>query len=453
MLTMPKRHYFGTDGIRGYVGKAPITPDFLVRLGFAVGKVLSASPSFSPSDNEVIISKDTRRSGYMVESALEAGLSAAGVNVLLCGPLPTSAVSYLTPALRLSAGIVISASHNPHYDNGVKFFAADGRKLADNTEAAIESVLAEKTPIQFNGEPGRARRLQAAAERYIEFCKRAFPASLNLRGLRIVVDSANGAAYHVAPALFHELGAHVISIGDQPDGTNINVNCGALAPDTAIQTVRRENADIGVVLDGDADRLQLIDNTGKLWDGDALLYLVAQSAAKRGKPLAGIVGTILSNLALERNLQALNVPFYRADVGDRYVDAALAERGWTVGGEPSGHILLRQFHQTGDGLIAALQALRVMRENDAPLSVLLKDFHPLPQETRNIAVKNHRQILHSPVLATEIKDINQTLGDNMRLIVRPSGTEPKLRIMVEGEDRQKMLMVINRLEGVLNKIA
>ncbi len=443
---MSNRRYFGTDGVRGYVGQAPMTPDFLVRLGYATGKVLAEDKA-----REVLISKDTRLSGYMVESALEAGLAAAGVNVLLSGPLPTSAVSYLTPALRLSAGIVISASHNPHYDNGVKLFGGDGKKLPDAVEQRIEQELDNCTTIQFQGEPGRARRLDGGAERYIEFCKRAFPSTMNLRGLRVVVDCANGAAYHVAPPVFHELGAEVFAIGAQPDGMNINVECGALAPRAAIEAVAQHQADIAIILDGDADRILLADEKGRLHDGDALLYLIAQESQRTNTPLAGIVGTELSNLALEQNLQRLNLPFYRAAVGDRYVLEAMNERGWQVGGEPSGHIILRQFHHTGDGIIAALQALAAMRENQQPLSQLLANYQQVPQQSRNVAVAGHKEILKRPPIAAALTTIQKTLPQNMRLIVRPSGTEALVRIMVEGHEEEKIEQVMTQVEQIILK--
>lgn len=442
---MSERRYFGTDGIRGRVGVAPLTPDFLVRLGFAAGKALAAGRA----SGEVLIGKDTRRSGYMVESALEAGLSAAGADVLLSGPLPTSAVSYLTPALRLSAGIVISASHNPHHDNGVKFFGAAGGKLPLADEAKIEALLRGDSAIAFDGEPGRARRLDAAAERYIEFCKRAFPPFMDLRGLRLVVDCANGAAYHVAPAVFHELGADVVAVGDKPDGVNINVGCGTLSPELAQQTAKQEGADAAIVLDGDADRLLLIDETGRLRDGDALLYLMARRAVRRGEPPPGVVGTVLSNLSLERQLAGMNIQFCRAAVGDRYVNEALSARGWRMGGEPSGHIILRDFHHTGDGIIAALQALRAMREEDAPLSSLFGDYAPLPQETRNIRISNHRTALERPAAAAALAAARAELGDGARLIARPSGTEEVVRIMAEGEDRDKLHTALNHIEHCL----
>lgn len=434
-----QRKFFGTDGIRGRVGEKPLTPDFLVRLGFAAGKMLGAG--------EVLVGKDTRRSCYMVESALEAGLSAAGADVLLSGPLPTSAVSYLTPALRLSAGIVISASHNPHTDNGVKFFDSRGGKLSDADEAKIERLLQNARDINFAGQPGRARHLKTAgADRYIEFCKRAFPITMNLRGLRLVADCANGAAYRIAPPVFHELGADVFAIGDKPDGENINVKCGALAPQAAQAEVLRAGADAGIVLDGDADRVLLVDEKGKLHNGDALLYLIARRARSRGKPLAGVVGTILSNLALEKSLAKMQTKFFRAEVGDRYVNEAMRERGWRAGGEASGHIILRDFHQTGDGIIAALQALRAMVEEGAPLSELFAEYAPLPQAAVNVAVKNKTAALQNAKVKKALKEARRELGGDARLIARPSGTENLIRLMAEGEDEKLLRAALARVK-------
>lgn len=441
---MGKRKYFGTDGVRGEVGTAPITPDFLVRLGYAAGQVLAQE-----APREVLISKDTRLSGYMVESALEAGLAAAGVNVLLSGPLPTSAVSYLTPALRLSAGVVISASHNPHHDNGVKFFGRDGKKLPDAVERRIEEAHGKCAVINFAGDPGRAQRLDSGAERYIEFCKRAFPAAMNLRGVRVVVDCANGAAYHVAPPVFHELGAEVFAIGNKPDGKNINVRCGAQVPRAAVAAVRAHKADIGIVLDGDADRVLLVDERGTLHDGDALLYLIAREQRRRGKKLPGVVGTILSNLALEHSLAEMGVEFYRAAVGDRYVNEAMEARSWPVGGEPSGHIVLRKHHHTGDGIIAGLQALCAMCATGEPLSQLLAGYRKFPQKSRNLAVSGHRNLLGKPHIKKALAAVQQEMVGDLRLVVRASGTEALIRVMVEGQDLTAMETVLARVEEIL----
>ena len=425
------RQLFGTDGVRGRVGVPPLTPDVLVRLGFAAGRVLTGGVTVP----QVLIGKDTRRSGYMVESALEAGFAAAGVDVLLSGPLPTSAVSYLTQTLRLSAGVVISASHNPHDDNGVKFFGADGRKLPDAVESEIEKNMIAAA-IRFDGEPGRARRLDDAAGRYVEFCKRAFPSQKSLRGLRVLVDCAHGAAYHVAPPVFHELGAEVKAVGDVPDGLNINVNCGVMAPSMAAAETVKCGTDVGVILDGDADRVFLADEKGKIHNGDALLYLIARVEKLRGRPPPGIVGTSMSNLALEKSLLAMGVDFVRTDVGDRYVLQMLDKRGWNIGGEPSGHIILRRLHSTGDGIIAALQVLAVMCETGQPLSALLADFCPYPQCLSNLNVINRHRVLTDAGVQKTLADLQAHLHGHGRIVVRPSGTEELIRVMVEAEDER-----------------
>lgn len=422
------RNYFGTDGVRGRVGEEPMTPDFLVRFGFAIGQIFGKQ-----GKNEILIGKDTRLSGYMVESALEAGLSASGVNVLLSGPIPTSAVSYLTQALRLSAGIVISASHNPYFDNGVKIFNHDGRKISDEIERSIENAM-NSTKILFNYNTGRANRLETAADRYIEFCKRTFPTSLNLRGRRVVVDCAHGSAYYVAPELIHELGADVIAIGDKPDGLNINVESGVMAPDNAINKVIETQSDIGIVLDGDADRLYVIDEKGVCHTGDAIIYLITKSLLDRNKAVRGVVGTLLSNMALEQSIKNMGVNFYRANVGDRHVFQSMLEHGYPIGGETSGHIIMHKFHQTGDGLIAALQVLRAVMEQEKPLSELLADFKLIPQTIKNIAVEKPEEVLKEPQVKKVIQDIEHSMPANMRFIVRASGTEDKIRLMVEGDD-------------------
>ncbi|MGI9305893.1 MAG: phosphoglucosamine mutase, partial [Gammaproteobacteria bacterium] len=419
-----------TDGVRGRVGAPPMTPDVLVRLGFAAGRVLGAAQD-SP---QVLISKDTRLSGYMAESALEAGFAAAGADVLLSGPLPTSAVSYLTQTLRLSAGVVISASHNPHNDNGVKFFGADGQKISGKIEAQIEARMASRDSLSFTGNPGRARRLDAAADRYIEFCKRAFPPRKTLRGMRILADCANGAAYHVAPPVLHELGAEVVPFADAPDGMNINVNCGVMHPRPAARAAKACGADAAVILDGDADRVFMADETGKIHDGDALLYLLANDLRRRGCAPAGVAGTLMSNLALERALQKMRIPFFRADVGDRHVLRALEERGWGLGGEPSGHLVLRDLHCTGDGIIAALQALAAMCETQKPLSELLAGYAPFPQCQKNVRVQNRAQALESPAARRAAAAAKKYLGKRGRIVVRPSGTENLIRVMAEAED-------------------
>lgn len=442
---------FGTDGIRGIVGRPPITPDVLVKLGFVTGQVLAARAdkgNAAAAVPTVLIAKDTRQSGYMMESAFEAGLSAAGVDVLLTGPLPTSAVSYLTVALRLSAGIVISASHNPYTDNGIKFFAHDGYKFPDAIEQQIQTRYDSCGSINFGGTTGKAKRLDDAAARYIEFCKRAYPSHLNLRGVRLVVDCANGAAYHVAPHVFHELGADVLAMGDAPDGMNINVACGALAPAAAVAKQKETAADCAVILDGDADRVLLVDEQGTLHNGDAILYLLAKhrrAATSRDEAgSAGIVGTILSNLALEEALRDLGVDFYRANVGDRYVLAEMLARGWRLGGEPSGHIVLRDFHNTGDGIIAALAVLAMAQTTGKPLSELLRGFAIYPQATKNLAVDNARAavaVAQEQIVAAQ----KEWAKKSVRIVVRPSGTEPLVRLMAEAKDPAQAAAAITAL--------
>lgn len=441
------KNYFGTDGVRGRVGEPPITPDFLVRLGFVAGRVLlkNGTPS-------VLIGKDTRRSGYMVESALESGFSAAGAEVLLSGPLPSAAVSYMTKTLRLSAGVVISASHNPHYDNGVKFFGPDGNKLPDETETAIERQLQYSDSLSFNGEPGGALRLEDVAGRYIEFCKRAFPARLNLQGMRLLVDCANGAAYHIAPKVFHELGANVTVIGDKPNGLNINVGCGVSEPAAAAAALRECRADVGVVLDGDADRVMMIDEKGDQINGDALLFIIANDMQRRQKSPLGVVGTIMSNGALVHALDRRGIAFHRAEVGDRHVNDFLQKLSWPLGGEPSGHIVLPELHNTGDGIISSLRVLATMRETGKSLSDLTVDYIPYPQVCRNIAVTGKRQVMENDALQDALKEARNDLGEHGRVIVRPSGTEPLIRVMAEGEDELCVRAAAEMIESTLKRI-
>ena len=419
---------FGTDGVRGRVGEPPMTPDVLVRLGFAAGRVLCAAHQ-SP---QVLISKDTRLSGYMLESALEAGLAASGTDVLLSGPLPTAAVSYLTQTLRLSAGVVISASHNPYNDNGVKFFGADGQKLSDDLEAQIEAGMDAPTTLRFSGNPGRARRLDAAADRYIEFCKRAFPPTMSLRGMRLLVDCANGAAYHVAPPVLHELGADVTEFAAQPDGLNINVKCGVMFPRPAVMAAQKCGAHAAIILDGDADRVFMSDENGKIYDGDALLYLLAHDMHRRGQTPAGVVGTHMSNGALAHAVEEMGAEFYRAEVGDRHVLQALSARQWLLGGEPSGHLVLRDLHCTGDGIIAALQVLAIMAARKQPLSALMAAFRPLPQHHKSVQVGNRAKILRDTAVISAIATARDKLKDG-RIVVRASGTEKLIRIMAESK--------------------
>ena len=432
-----KRKYFGTDGVRGKVGVSPIAPDFVMRLGYAAGKVLAARNPGSERPG-VLIGKDTRISGYMLESALEAGLSAAGIDVLLVGPMPTPAVAYLTRALRLTAGIVISASHNPYDDNGIKFFSGAGTKLPDETENEIEQQLAQPLACLSSSALGKARRIDDAAGRYIEFCKSAFPNQLDLRGMRIVLDCAHGAAYHIAPHVFHELGADVITIGTDPDGFNINDGVGTTHPRALQQAVKRNNADLGVALDGDGDRVLMVDGAGALHDGDELLYVIARHQQQRGELKGGLVGTQMTNLGLEHALDALRIPFARARVGDRYILEVLHERGWRLGGENSGHIVCLERHTTGDGIISALQVLRALRESGATLDEAVAGVTLYPQVlvnvqlTRRFDFKNHRAVKEVVARA------EQDLGASGRVLLRASGTEPVIRVMVEGKQHARV---------------
>lgn len=405
-----------------------------MRLGYAAGKALFDRRGVPAGERPaVLIGKDTRLSGYMLESALEAGFSAAGVDVCLVGPLPTPAVAYLTRALRLQAGIVISASHNPYYDNGIKFFSARGTKLPDDVELAIEAGIDEPMSCVAPAELGRAKRIDDAPGRYIEFCKSTFPNDLDLRGLKIVVDCAHGAAYHIAPAVFHELGAEVVSIGAQPNGRNINDGVGATAPKALREAVLANRADLGVALDGDADRLQMVDADGNLYDGDQLLYAIVRSRAKLG-PVSGVVGTLMTNLALERALGELGIPFARAAVGDRYVVEMLAEKGWLYGGENSGHILALDRHTTGDGVVAALQVLAALREAGGTLGQLLGGLVLYPQKLINVPLTRGFPWRDDPGIAAALAAVEARLGAAGRVLLRASGTEPLLRVMVEGED-------------------
>jgi len=425
------RRWFGTDGIRGAVGTAPMTPDFVMRLGHAFGLELQReSRGGRPA---VLIGKDTRISGYLLESALEAGLSSAGVDSHLVGPLPTPGVAYLTRALRLSAGIVISASHNPYPDNGIKFFSAHGEKLPDDLEARIEARLEEPLACRPASELGRAFRVADAAGRYIEFCKGTFPAELDLRGLKLVVDCANGAAYHIAPNVFHELGAEVVPLFDAPDGLNINADCGATHPQALAAAVRDHGADAGIALDGDADRLIMVDASGRVVDGDQLLYAIVRHRHAT-TPVVGVAGTLMSNLGLEQALGRLGIPLGRAAVGDRYVMEMLRERGWLFGGESSGHIICLDRHSTGDGLVSALQVLAAMIAAQRPLADLLRDIPMCPQVLRNVRLQpGFDWRTHAP-LQDAMRAAESSLAGRGRLLVRPSGTEPLLRVMVEADD-------------------
>ncbi|MDX9989104.1 phosphoglucosamine mutase [Thiothrix unzii] len=423
------RKYFGTDGIRGKIGCYPMTPDFVLKLGWAAGKVLASN-----GHPLVLIGKDTRISGYMLESALQAGLVAAGVNIRLLGPMPTPAVAYLTRAFRASAGIVISASHNPYDDNGVKFFSGDGTKLPDEVEEEIERWLDMDFKTVSSDELGKVERAKDAAGRYIEFCKRALPNTVSLKGLRMVVDCANGATYHVAPDVFKELGAEVIAIGNTPDGININEACGATHVDGLCDAVLRYRADLGIALDGDGDRLIMVDQHGDTVDGDEILAIIAHHRHAEGKLQGGVVGTLMSNLGLEKSIQALGVPFYRAKVGDRYVIEQMTQHDCDLGGESSGHIIVRNFITTGDGIIAALQVLRAMRMTGKSLRDLKSVMTKYPQTLINVPTKHKINLNESVAIQDAVRQVEQQLGSRGRVLLRASGTEPLIRVMVEGED-------------------
>lgn len=447
------RKYFGTDGVRGRVGEAPITPDFVMRLGYAAGRVLLGEcPMPAGERPQVLIGKDTRLSGYMLESALEAGFSAAGVDVCLVGPLPTPAVAYLTRALRLQAGIVISASHNPYYDNGIKFFSAQGAKLPDDVERAIEAGIDQPIACVSAADLGRVRRIEDARGRYIEFCKGTFPNDLDLRGLKIVVDCAHGAAYHTAPSVFHELGAEVVSIGVQPNGLNINDGVGATAPRALAQAVVANGADLGVALDGDADRIQMVDAQGNLYDGDQLLYAIVRSRA-RTAPVKGVAGTLMSNLALEHALAKMGVAFGRAAVGDRYVVEMLNERGWLYGGENSGHILALDRHTTGDGTVAALQVLAALREAGGDLQALLGGLILYPQKLINVPMSKGFAWKSDARIVAGLAAVEGRMNGRGRVLLRASGTEPLLRVMVEGEDATEVAAMAEQLAAVVREAA
>ncbi|AXK38375.1 phosphoglucosamine mutase [Crenobacter cavernae] len=423
------RKYFGTDGVRGEVGKSPITPEFVLRLGYAAGRVLVDRERHAHPT--VLIGKDTRISGYMLEAALQAGFTAAGVNVLLTGPLPTPGIAYLTRALRLSAGVMISASHNPYQDNGIKFFAEGGKKLDDAVELDIEAMLEQPLTTLSSRELGRARRIEGAAERYIEFCKSTFPNERDLKGLKLVIDCANGATYHIAPKVFHELGAEVITIGGEPNGFNINEKVGATYPKTLQAAVLQHEADYGIALDGDGDRLIMVDSRGQAYDGDMLIYTIAKARAAKGELEGGVVGTVMTNLAMELALEARGIGFGRAKVGDRYVLEMLHASGWEVGGEASGHVLCLDKHSTGDGIISALQVLKSLAELDMTLADIGRDWQPFPQTLINVRLNGQDWKAAS---AAPLAEAEAALAGRGRVVLRPSGTEPVVRVMVEADE-------------------
>ncbi len=435
------RTYFGTDGIRGTVGQSPITADFMLRLGHAIGHVLGRSVR-AP---RVLIGKDTRISGYMIESALEAGFVSAGVDVLLSGPLPTPGVAYLTRALRLDLGVVISASHNPYQDNGVKFFSARGEKLPDDWEAEVEAALLQPALWVDSASLGKARRIDDASGRYIEFCKSTFGSELSLRGMDLVVDAAHGAAYQVAPDVFHELGATVTSIGCRPNGVNINDGVGATAPASLIEAVKARGADYGIALDGDADRLQLVDRQGRLYNGDELLYVLAMDRLASGETVPGVVGTLMTNMAIEQALGRQQVELVRARVGDRYVLEELVRRRWHLGGEGSGHLIALDRHTTGDGIVSALQVLQAVRRRERSLADLLEGVALFPQVLVNVHLPAEEAWQNNRRLQAEQREVEAALSGRGRVLIRPSGTEPVLRVMVEAQDQALAQDAANKL--------
>ncbi len=439
------RRYFGTDGIRGTVGQAPITPDFVLRLAHAVGRVLKQSEA-RPT---VLIGKDTRISGYMLESALESGFNSAGVDVVLLGPLPTPGVAYLTRAQRASLGVVISASHNAYPDNGIKFFSAQGTKLSDAWEATVESVVDEPPVWVDSAALGKARRLDDAAGRYIEFCKSTFATDLTLKGMKLVVDAAHGAAYQIAPKVFHELGAEVIAIGCAPDGLNINHEVGATHPQALIDAVKFHKADFGIALDGDADRLLMVDASGRLYNGDELLYLMVDDRLGRDENVPGVVGTLMTNMAVELALKARGVPFVRAKVGDRYVLEELTRHHWLLGGEGSGHLLALDKHTTGDGLISALQVLQTCVRSDKTMAQLLSSVTLFPQTLINVRLQPGQDWQSNAALKQAIAAVEQELGQTGRVLIRASGTEPLVRVMVEARDASQAQACAQRMAQTL----
>jgi phosphoglucosamine mutase len=445
---MSDRKYFGTDGIRGRVGENLINPEFVMKLGWAAGKVLAGRGT-----NKVLIGKDTRISGYMLESALEAGLSAAGINIGLLGPMPTPAIAYLTKTFRSEAGIVISASHNPYYDNGIKFFSADGMKLEDDIEIAIESQMDKPMECVASEKLGKVVRIADAAGRYIEFCKGNFPSALSLKGLKIVVDCANGATYHIAPNVLSELGAEVIEIGTQPDGLNINRKVGATSMKAITESVIKNKADLGFALDGDGDRLMLVDHKGNVIDGDQIVYIIARDALRSGRLQGGVVGTVMSNLGLEVALDGLGVPFARSKVGDRYVMELLKKKGWTIGGEGSGHVLNLSAASTGDGIVAGLQVLAAMLSANVTLNELSREMTKYPQTLINVRFSEGTKPLEDKCVKQAVIAAEKTLGNSGRVLLRKSGTEPLVRVMVEANDAQDSITWAEHIADAVRKVS
>ena len=443
---MSNRKYFGTDGIRGKVGKYPITPDFALKLGWAAGRVLAKD-----GVKKVIIGKDTRISGYMLESALEAGFASAGVAAAFTGPMPTPAIAYLTRTFRADAGVVISASHNPFYDNGIKFFSNEGRKLDDAIELEIEAQLEKEIDCVESKQLGRASRITDAAGRYIEFCKSTFDHDLSLSGLKIVVDCANGATYHIAPKVLRELGAKVIKIGCDPDGVNINENCGATDVKALTEQVINEKADLGFALDGDGDRIIMVDHKGNKIDGDLIIYIIAREALRQGQLKGGVVGTLMSNMGLEIALKNLGIPFVRAKVGDRYVLEMLVEKNWRLGAENSGHVLLLDKTTTGDGIVAGLQVLAAMVRNNMSLADLCSGMTMLPQILINVRFSGKNDPLMNPEVKSAIAQAEQQLGNNGRVLIRKSGTEPLIRVMVEGSNQSQVQQLAEQIANAVKQ--
>lgn len=440
------KQYFGTDGIRGPVGTAPITPDFMLKLGWAAGKVFSGMGN---GRNKILIGKDTRISGYMFEAALEAGVTAAGVDISLLGPMPTPAIAYLTRTLRARAGIVISASHNSFHDNGIKFFSGQGTKLPDAIELAIEAELDKELTTVSSQTIGKASRVDDAAGRYIEFCKSTIGPMLKLTGLKIVVDCAHGSTYHIAPNVFEELGAEVSAIGVSPNGLNINKKGGSTLPGKLVERVLESGADLGIAFDGDGDRVIMVDHRGRIVDGDEILYVIARNRQREGLEFGGVVGTQMSNLGLELALEERDIPFARSPVGDRYVMQELVDRGWGLGGESSGHIIITDLNTTGDGIVSALQTLAAIVGLEQSLAELCQDIHKLPQSTVNVRIANGADPTTHPAVQAAIARVEQKLGGNGRVLLRPSGTEPVVRVMVEGEDAANVQTLAEELSELV----
>ncbi|BAU48970.1 phosphoglucosamine mutase [Sulfurifustis variabilis] len=447
---MKKRKYFGTDGIRGRVGEEPITPELVLKLGWAAGRVLGRKGN---DPGKIVIGKDTRVSGYLLESALESGLSAAGIDIRLLGPMPTPGIAYLTRTSRARAGIVISASHNPYDDNGIKFFSSEGTKLPDDVELAIEEAMQEPLKTVSSAKLGKAKRYDDAGGRYIEFCKSTFPHRLSLDGLKIVVDCANGAAYNVAPHVFSELGAEVIAIATEPDGFNINRDCGSTHPETLARAVLEAKADVGVALDGDGDRVVMVDATGAVVDGDQLLYVIALDRLRNGQFRGGLVGTLMSNFGLELACRQLGIPFVRAAVGDRYVMGALVENGWDLGGETSGHIICLDMLTTGDGIIAALQVLSAAVRAGKPLAELRSGMDVYPQHMVNVRTTRRFDLNASTLVQGAVKEVERELAGRGRVVLRASGTEPVIRVMVEGADMRLVERLSHQLADTVRRAA